>query len=1221
MLSISKLRVGQEAYQLSGVAQSLDDYYTGAGEAAGRWVGTGAARLGLDGDVEPDDLRAVLAGIRPGTGGLDPNGEQIRPHPRRVPGFDLTFKAPKSVSVLYAVSDDPRVQGAIIEAGEAAVRASLGWMEREAVRVRRGSGDRRWLADLATRDPDAAAAAAMRVLPGEGVVAAVFRHRTSRAGDPLLHWHTLVANLTEGPDQRWSALLTPDLHRGVRAAGEVFQAVLRDELSASLGVEWRSGRHVPEIAGVPEGLCEAFSKRSREVEAWLEATGTPDDAAGRQAAVLATRRNKPEVEDQRFDAVWKAEALDLGWGADAAERLIESLTPGRGLDEQRWALTAVDTDEDGRPYRYERVVHPEEWIAEVLRHDLTATSSTFTMPQLVQAVAARLTDGASMDLIERTVARVLASPQTMPVAGLQRRWTTTELLAVEERFISTLETAADLTGEVAGLRDEALTEAGEVPLADGRAAVALVDEVLASRPTIGEDQAEAVRALVDGGDRVSVLVGPAGTGKTFALDALREALQQSGMRVIGAAPSARAALELDAGAGIESVTLHRLLGRWARGEDAPTHHTVLVVDEAGMASIRDLEAVVSRVAAAGGRVVLSGDHHQLPEVGPGGGFAAAVDRSGTVAELSVNRRQQESWEQDALLQIRHGDVAHAVDAYRRHDRLRVVDDPAAAIDEAVALWRDAVRDGRHPVLLAGTTSTVDALNRAVRASLIEDGALTDEVVGKWSGREFAVGDRVVLRANSYREIALDGTDIAVLNGQAATVIAGDTAGLTIALDGHAQPVRLEASYLDAGGIDHGYALTTHRAQGGTWDLAIAVGSDGLYREAAYVQLSRGRHTNRLVLARHEVDAFDAELVRHDHGLPLPGEVADDPYEDLIEQLRRSGAKSLALTEDPDAVFVHRLAATMSFPEIEERATHARQVEAHVREIVGADPDLAIEAVVRAHHTATHLAVGMQVKAYDRLNIGTAVAVNDHDGTATVRFLSATGRSAIRDLPWDQLAIVTPRSPAERDLTHEAAGSLDEVTAPHLSVIASTERLLEPSGQALGDAERWERAAADYVQAAADSIAADPPGWLTDLLGIRPEWPAAAQVWDDAVRRVARTTLNGDDAGAADGLSSASRWLEGRSDPSVAELICRSPVAIETRRQELGSLLASAPPDRRGLVDRLRKERADSGLDAEALVAAADMQGDRPTWITVNWPHVVEARELDRAADQFSESRI
>ncbi|MEZ5225061.1 MAG: MobF family relaxase, partial [Ilumatobacteraceae bacterium] len=203
MLSIAKLRVGQEAYTLAGVAQSLDDYYTGRGEADGLWIGVGAERLGLDGPVSADDLRAVLAGIAPGTGGLTPNGETLRTHPRRVPGFDLTFKAPKSVSVLYAVTDDPRVQGQIIEAGEAAVRQTVAWLEREAIRVRRGSGDAAYLNDLAARDPAAAEAAKVRVLHGRGVVAAVFRHRTSRAGDPLLHWHTLVANLVEGPDGRW----------------------------------------------------------------------------------------------------------------------------------------------------------------------------------------------------------------------------------------------------------------------------------------------------------------------------------------------------------------------------------------------------------------------------------------------------------------------------------------------------------------------------------------------------------------------------------------------------------------------------------------------------------------------------------------------------------------------------------------------------------------------------------------------------------------------------------------------------------------------------------------------------------------------------------------------------------------------------------------------------------------------------------------------------------
>src|SRR5207248_686742 len=140
-------------YQLTGVARSLDDYYSGAGEAAGWWAGLGADRLGLGGEVDGEDLRAVLAGIEPGTGGLSPNGETIHPHPRRVPGFDLTFKTPKSVSVLYAISDDPRVQGAIIEAGEHAVRETLAWLEREVMAVRRGTGNQRYLADLAKRDP------------------------------------------------------------------------------------------------------------------------------------------------------------------------------------------------------------------------------------------------------------------------------------------------------------------------------------------------------------------------------------------------------------------------------------------------------------------------------------------------------------------------------------------------------------------------------------------------------------------------------------------------------------------------------------------------------------------------------------------------------------------------------------------------------------------------------------------------------------------------------------------------------------------------------------------------------------------------------------------------------------------------------------------------------------------------------------------------------------
>ena len=222
------------------MAESLDSYYTGSGEAAGQWVGGSAARLGLTGEVNAVDLQAVLAGIAPDTGGLSPNGTSPAAHKRRVPGFDLTFKAPKSASVLYAVSDDPRVQGAIIDAGEQAMRAALGWLEREAIRVQRGSHNQAWLARHAD-DPTVGP----HQLASSGVVAAAFRHRTSRAGDPLLHWHVLVANLVEGADGKWSAFAHPNLNRHARAAGEVFQAVYRDELSTSLGVVLAAGQTRP----------------------------------------------------------------------------------------------------------------------------------------------------------------------------------------------------------------------------------------------------------------------------------------------------------------------------------------------------------------------------------------------------------------------------------------------------------------------------------------------------------------------------------------------------------------------------------------------------------------------------------------------------------------------------------------------------------------------------------------------------------------------------------------------------------------------------------------------------------------------------------------------------------------------------------------------------------------------------------------------------------------
>lgn len=1213
MLSIAKLRVGQEAYQLSGVAQSLDDYYTGAGEAAGRWIGAGAERLGLAGEVVPDDLRAVLAGMAPGSGGLTPNGETIRPHPRRVPGFDLTFKTPKSVSVLYAVSDDPRVQGAIVEAGETAVGEALGWLEREVISVRRGTGNAAFLNDLAARDPDAAAAAQTRSLPGQGVVAATFRHRTSRAGDPLLHWHTLVANLVEGPDGRWSAFHSPRLYRAVRAAGEVFQTVLRAELTQRLGLEWRPGRHVPEIAGVPQALCDLFSKRSREIEDWLEATGTPDSAAGRQEAVLATRRNKPEVEHERFDTAWKAEALGAGWGPDAAEALIA--TPGDGhvpSVSEVWRLSEHVATAAGTIV-VDRAVDPEEWVADLCRN-LTEIDSTFTRPQLVQAVAARIGEGTTMPTLERVVARVMASPHVVPVGVDGERWTSVELLAVEHRFLETADTA----------------RATRSPIPRR-----VVDRLTGTATTLGSDQAAAVRALAGTNDGVSVLVGPAGTGKTYTLDTIRAVYEAAGYRVQGAAPSARAAHELSEGAHMVSSTIHRLLGSWSRGFDLPDARTLLVVDEAAMAGIRDLEVVVTRTIDAGGRGLLVGDHRQLPEVTAGGGFAAlSVDQRVTVAELTVNRRQHHSWERDALVELRDGHVATAVAAYRSHDRVVVAEDRPAMLAAAVDRWFDAHAAGLSPVLIAGTNDTVNALNRSVRLALVDRGLLGDPV-GTWAGRDLAVGERVVLRINDYTASTTAGARASVLNGQAATITASTENGVVVRLDHDHAEITLGADYLNAGGVDHGYALTAHRAQGGTWDMAISVGVNGLYREAAYLVLSRGRHENWLVLTAPELDALDAEVARHDSPIPLPGE-APDIDDELNRRLNTSRAKLLALTRDPYAELIATIAAAHDLATLEGRATYARMIEHRARTTAGIDPAVAVPRLERTVHTATHAAVGQTVKGLDRNNIGTIVALDDTAGTLRVLFVATDGREARRDMRWDEVQIMD-RDVERRRLTPEVESALDRVVAPVQAQIERWHAVLADHGVGPADRHVYERAARLSVDRAAARLASAQPDWLTERIGSRPARPAAAQIWDDTVRHLAghRTRHRIDDPHSAMGpvpldptlaqtwehgnrlVAEARIWLDTYTPgPTVAPTRVRSLHELEDRRGVLDGIFATAPIDQRGLIGELQAGDTLPFDDiAQLLTDALAAQGERRQWILEHWPHVVEYVQITDTFDR------
>jgi conjugative relaxase-like TrwC/TraI family protein len=848
VLSIGKLAAGQASYYLDqargrvdvvdSIGDGLEEYYLGGSEARGEWIGTAACELGLEGAVEGEALRRVLAGLDPR------DGLRLRSSssPTRVAGFDLTFSAPKSVSVLFGVGN-AEMRGRVRAAHDVATREAVAYLERSAAAVRRGHGG-------------------VVVEEASGLVAAAFRHRTSRLGDPQLHTHVLVANLGRGVDGRWSALDGRRLYARAKTASFVYQAVLRDELTRSIGVEWSPVRKgIAEVVGVRRPVLAAFSRRSADIKAALEERGT-SGARAAEAAALATRRAK--------DRTTSADDLTREWRTRAL---------AVGLGERELALI-VGREQSAAPTR-------QEWetVFEALaRFDgLTRRSPTFARDDVIQAVCERLPAGAAVEAmaIEAAADRFLASEHAvallpgsderntgavfrrrdghvMPVDRQQLRYTTPAQLAMERRLV---EQVLDSRGRGAGVADRRD-----------------VTRATAARPTLTDEQRAVVGALCREGDGIAVLSGKAGTGKTFTLGAAREAWQAAGYPVLGVATARRAAAELQEGAGIQSTSTFALLADLrARGAALP-RRCVLVVDEAGMVATRDIAQLVDAVLAVDGKLVLVGDHRQLPEIQAGGTFRALVQR-GLALELRENVRQEHAWERDALDQLRDGEPGVALAEYGRRGRLIVEVARATTLDRLVADWSAAAGDA---VMIVRRRVDVAELNARARALLQAARMLGTEV--DTPAGAFAIGDHVVVKRNDRR--------LGVNNGERGRVVAIESKRGALVVQSRGRRLELDRRFLaetTAGGdppLTHGYAVTGHVAQGLTVDHALVLADEGIDREWAYVALSRGRQSNRMYLSGAPEDA------RADYA-PI-AQPPTDPVDRLARQLSSSSAQILAI---------------------------------------------------------------------------------------------------------------------------------------------------------------------------------------------------------------------------------------------------------------------------------------------------------------------------------------
>jgi conjugative relaxase-like TrwC/TraI family protein len=869
-------------------ASALTRYYAQSGTPPGRFLGRGLAGLNngsgvaVGSAVSEEHLFRMLGMLQ------DPvTGEQLGRPPRRggaayvdsrgvtrkaplpVAGFDLTFSAPKSVSVAWAVADEA-TQGLIYAAHQAALEHVIAYAEEHVFSSRSGK------AGVVQEDI-------------AGVVAAVFDHWDSRAGDPQLHTHVVVMNRVQTSDGLWRTLDSRGLFRSTVGLSEMYNGVLSDYLTQALGWGWEGcgRRHsdVPkyEVAGVSERLRDEFSRRSTDIEAakdilvagFASSHGRQPSAREvlqmRQQATLATRPDKN---------VQSLADLVEGWRGRAREVL--------GSDPVAWVETLAGRNDLPLLRAGDLVEEMLTEAAKVAVHTVAEKRATFARSNVFAEVLRQFhgvrfaSADERMAVVERTCdlavgeALLISPPELTHTPAVFQRADGTSRFRPRGSEIYTTQDLLDAEAR--------LLEAGRAMGGPSVSPLVAADVCARNLPgkdhRLSADQGAAVQQIVVSGRVVDVLVGAAGTGKSTAMRGAREAWEREHGpgSVVGLAPSAAAAEVLSDVVGIPtenttkwltearrqpqrladidqlraelyraspSVRTKSLLDRARTITDEVQRWSLrsgqlVIVDEASMAGTFELDALIEQARTAGAKVLLVGDWAQLSPVCAGGAFQLLAKDRDDVPQLHDVRRFRHEWERAASVDLREG-RADAADTYAEHGRVEG-GDRESMLDLLYEAWRDDTRAGKRSLMIANDSQTVLDLNNRARADRVLTGDVSAEGVETASGSVVGVGDSVVTRRNQRGLATGRGW---VKNGDQWTVT-------TVRRDG-AMDVRrtngtgratLPAPYVREH-VELGYATTAHRAQGRTVDTAHAFVCATTLREPLYVMATRGRESNRL----------------------------------------------------------------------------------------------------------------------------------------------------------------------------------------------------------------------------------------------------------------------------------------------------------------------------------------------------------------------------------------
>ncbi|KND59865.1 Conjugal transfer protein TraA [Candidatus Burkholderia verschuerenii] len=959
----------------------FDDYARGKHPELGPppfWACSGKDALGLGEIAEPEQVERLSRGFHPLTGAPLTQGAGDA----HVMGLDMTFSAPKDVSVVFAGAD-AATRAELVACLHEAARAALGYAEQASITRHGRAGAIRQFADAS--------------------IAACYTHFASRALDPQLHVHAFLFNAGKRANfDEWSALeQRPQFDRKM-ATGALFRVELAARLRECGFLIAADGPYF-QIVGVTDEQRRAMSKRSQEIAENLSDAGalTASLSAARDVAAVNTRsaKSEPPLPEllNRFDRM--ASELGLMPETVAAMRSREATPSPRGQTAERGLALGEETPERDACPAF-RIDHAE------LLARLTEKQSCATPQEALALICEKA-------MAQWSAAECLAELDRFMEFERVVQLGMTERLTPVFTSRATLELEATISRRV---RDGAsnLRHRVDPRLVDARfdALETELRSALGVGVSLDQQRAAALHVVAETGNHVLV-EGWAGTGKTTLLRAVAGAYQDAGFSVVGCCQSAAAAQNLNRETGVASRTIASLLLSIQNGRARLDERSILLLNEAGMVGSREFGLLQDAARAAGAKFIAVGDSKQLQPIEAGGIFCALASEHGA-AQISIIRRQRtdfeplfawlegagakrsgvrrehvaamralpdesklealaalgeksawlrqtiekwrerfdHEWLRDAVELFATGNAAPALRLLDAHGRLRLSQSQSAAAESLVAAWAADKTTLPKKMMIAGTRAEVAELNARARAVLVERGDVRDgdglEIEIKRRDdttaiKRFAAGDRIVFTQND-RELG-----VAIGATGTIAVIQPTVRGpeLIVALDDpnarEKSRVRIPEAF---GRFDHAYCLTNAKSQGRTVDSAYVLANAMADREWTYVAASRSRFATTLF-----VDASAIAMGDPESHLSRPDETfdRDQAVDALARRMSRSRAKGTTL-DYPMPTQGESATAQIKTPEPTRAPTHST-LEASTRETLSQEQKEALRelAGIRRDH--------------------------------------------------------------------------------------------------------------------------------------------------------------------------------------------------------------------------------------------------------------------------------